>query len=174
MTEFEAYQIYHGIKAHFTSTYDFTKYNGKTLYATVERFKKEPKHYWMKFSKKYPQSFKYYVIAAFLNSKPKHIKELDTEIYLCYYNTLMKNTSNLAVTFQHDLERFQNKTFKEVINERSCLTEFSNETKMILDKVLNISKKYDLPKIVKYGKFFVLDDLSEFSKLIRKTYPKLS
>ena len=39
MEAYDAYKIYHALKLHFTSNYDYTKYNGKAN-ASVDSFLK--------------------------------------------------------------------------------------------------------------------------------------
>lgn len=40
MTPFECFNLYHALKLHFTSDYDFIKYNGKTN-VSIKSFEKE-------------------------------------------------------------------------------------------------------------------------------------
>ena len=48
MDAFEAYKIYMGLKAHFNSKYDFTKYGGKTRNSKSSYLKRKDKHFLVK------------------------------------------------------------------------------------------------------------------------------
>jgi len=169
MNPYEAFVIYNNIKLHFTSSYDYVRFNGKSPSTSIEIYKKvKSKYHYEKFSKKYPDSFRNYCIASFLNFTPKWIKDIDTDESLWYYSTLERNISNLGLTLRNDLIKNEGKTFKEVINNYDCLKEFSNETLVILNHIVPICKKYELSKIEKYSKFFRFDDLDEYKKIIKE------
>jgi len=56
MDAFNAFKIYMGLKAHFNSDYDFTKYGGKTRASKSSYLKRKDKHFFGKvavFSKKF-------------------------------------------------------------------------------------------------------------------------
>ena len=48
MDAFNAFKIYMGLKAHFNSNYDFTKYGGKTRASKSSYLKRKDKHFFGK------------------------------------------------------------------------------------------------------------------------------
>ena len=48
MDAFNAFKIYMGLKAHFNSDYDFTKYGGKTRASKSSYLKRKDKHFFGK------------------------------------------------------------------------------------------------------------------------------
>ena len=65
MNEFEAYKEYIALKLHFTSDYDYFKYNGKTN-VTLHRFEeRKDKYHYKRLAKKYEDStIREYFIAS--------------------------------------------------------------------------------------------------------------
>ncbi len=71
MTGYEAFTLYHVLKLHFTSGYDFFKYNGKTN-ITIETFeKRKDKYHFYKLSRKFnnrKNDYVDFVISNFLHN----------------------------------------------------------------------------------------------------------
>ena len=96
-----AYKTYLAIKQHFTSNYDYQKYNGKVR-ATEESFlKRRDRFFFKKLEKKYnKQELEMYFVSNFINSTSKWIGNLlsqDSEkVFLDY----KKNQQSLTYTFK--------------------------------------------------------------------------
>ncbi len=72
MTGYEAFSIYHTLKLHFTSDYDYFKYNGKCNISPTTFENRRDKYHFYKLSRKYPnkEQFQNFVIAnLFENSE---------------------------------------------------------------------------------------------------------
>ncbi len=54
MTGYEAFSIYHTLKLHFTSDYDYFKYNGKCNISPTTFENRRDKYHFYKLSRKYP------------------------------------------------------------------------------------------------------------------------
>jgi hypothetical protein len=71
MTGYEAFTLYHVLKLHFTSGYDFFKYNGKTN-ITIETFeRRKDKYHFYKLSRKFNNrrnDYMDFVISNFLHN----------------------------------------------------------------------------------------------------------
>lgn len=67
MTGYEAFSLYHVLKLHFTSDYDYFKYNGKTN-ITIDSFeKRKDKYHFYKLSRKFEtEDYKQFVISNIL------------------------------------------------------------------------------------------------------------
>jgi len=53
MEAFEAYKIYHALKLHFTSDYDYTKYHGKAKVTVDSYLKRKDRPFFAKVARKY-------------------------------------------------------------------------------------------------------------------------
>ena len=53
MEAFEAYKIYHALKLHFTSDYDYAKYNGKAKVTVDSYLKRKDRPFFAKVARKY-------------------------------------------------------------------------------------------------------------------------
>ena len=189
MNSYEAYLTYSNIKLHFTSkSYSYVKYHGRSSIYNPATWNKLPSKYLFdKFSNKYPQSFKFYCIAAWLNStKISWIKDIDNDEYICYYNTLIRNTSNLGYTLRNDLKTLNVETFKEMFDVKVFETivlnkTVSQESLVVLDKLTGClskitgSKLYmrEVFKLKKYSEFFIFEDLAQYASIIKDQYPKI-
>jgi hypothetical protein len=69
MTGYEAFSLYHVLKLHFTSEYDYFKYNGKSN-ITIDSFeKRKDKFHFYKLSRKYDtEEYKDFIVANMLKS----------------------------------------------------------------------------------------------------------
>ena len=152
MNEFEAYKEYIALKLHFTSDYDYFKYNGKTNVTSHSFNERKDKHHFKRLAKKYEDSIiREYFIANLIDNKP-WVGNMD----VATYSQWQARTQSIEYIFQNDVE--------------NLLTNLEN-----FDIIFN-SDKGNHPKLVKayLGKKISLETLVIFEKLLhfRKTFDK--
>lgn len=83
MTGYEAFSLYHVLKLHFTTDYDYFKYNGKCN-ISIEAFeKRRDKYHFYKLSRKFERDdYHEYVVANLLNNDN------------CWAGTLLEDDAN--------------------------------------------------------------------------------
>ncbi len=187
----KAYKTYLAIKQHFTSNYDYQKYNGKVR-ATEDSFlKRRDRFFFKKLEKKYTkEELEMYFVSNFINSTSKWIGNLlsqDSEkVFLDY----KKNQESLTYTFKSQIEflketKLKNKLF-EVKDGHPALFKYylqgkvGLQTILILNDELNFinhwnSKMNDIvweneyKKISKYKSFFTYDK-DIFKTIIKEVF----
>ena len=152
MNEFEAYKEYIALKLHFTSDYDYFKYNGKTNVTPSSFNGRKDKYHFTRLAKKYEDStIREYFIANLIGNKP-WVGNMD----MATYSQWQARTQSIEYIFQNDVE--------------NLLTNVSD-----FDIIFN-SDKGNHPKLVKayLGKKISLETLVIFEKLLdfRKTFNK--
>ena len=68
MEAWEAYQMYLGLKLHFTTDYDYTRYGGKTSASKASFLKRRDRNYFAKVARKYNKETEDYFISNFVVS----------------------------------------------------------------------------------------------------------
>lgn len=104
MTGYEAFSIYHTLKLHFTSDYDYFKYNGKCNISPTTFENRRDKYHFYKLSRKYPnkEQFQNFVIAnLFENSEAWAGTLLQPEAEVNYL-LRQKVVQSLSYTFEND------------------------------------------------------------------------
>jgi hypothetical protein len=102
MTPFDAYQKFISLKNHFTSNYDYFKYQGKTS-VKVESFeKRKDKGYFYKLSKK--QDLETFLISNLIGGNVKWVGDLFDDDSDKVYINHKKKTEALTYYFSNDLE----------------------------------------------------------------------
>lgn len=149
MTGYEAFCLYSGLKLHFTSSYDFFKYNGK-LKTNIDAFdNRKDKYYFHRIARKYnKEEFTDFLVANFLENPGvwigKLLEEEANQIYVQY----QKNMQSLGYIFEEDckhlFESVDNpndilKTNGEhpVLLKKAFRNEVSFQTVYILNQILN-------------------------------------
>jgi hypothetical protein len=186
-----AYKTYLAIKQHFTSNYDYQKYNGKVK-ATEESFlKRRDRFFFKKLEKKYSkQELEMYFVSNFINNTSKWIGNLlsqDSEkIFLDY----KKNQQSLTYSFKNELQflkdtKLRNKLF-EVKNGHPQLFKFYLQGKVSLQTILILNEDTNFlshwnkemtdivwdneyKKISKYKSFFKYDK-QLFNNIIKEVF----
>ena len=64
---FRAYKIYIALKLHFTTSFDYIKYNGKTRVTKDSFYKRRDKFKFASIEKKHPNEIEEFIIANFVN-----------------------------------------------------------------------------------------------------------
>jgi hypothetical protein len=104
MTGYESFSIYHTLKLHFTSDYDYFKYNGKCNISPTTFENRRDKYHFYKLSRKYPNKDEYiqFVIAnLFVNGKAWAGDLLQEEADIAFKER-QKVTQSMAYTFEND------------------------------------------------------------------------
>jgi hypothetical protein len=177
---FEAYEMYHGLKLHFTSNYDYVKYNGKTNVNKNQFMLRKDKFQFYKLSRKYKRDelFGFYVANMLVNPKI-WVGELLTEDADSEYKVWQKTQQSISYVFEQDIHNL----FDSVNNPEELLKvvdgqypllytlytqgKSTKETLIILNDILNF-----MPMWVKK----VDDDIifPEFIKSCEKYKPFLN
>ena len=152
MNEFEAYEKYVALKLHFTSEYDYFRYNGKTSVTPKSFNERKDKFHFKRLAKKYDDStIRDYFIANIIDNK-QWIGNMD----IATYSQWQARVQSIEYVFSNDVEKLL-----------TNVTDF--------DIIFN-SDKGNHPKLVKayLGKKISLETLVIFEKLLRfrKTFNK--
>jgi hypothetical protein len=177
---FEAYALFHALKLHFTSKYDYVKYSGKTNVSKDQFMLRKDKFQFYKLSRKYKREelFGFFVANMLVNPKI-WVGDLLSEDAESEYKVWQKTQQSLSYVFEQDIQR----VFDMVNNPEELLKvvdgqypllynlymqgKIAKETLIILNEILNF-----LPMWVKK----VDDDLifPEFVKSCEKYKPFLN
>ena len=152
MNEFEAYEKYVALKLHFTSEYDYFRYNGKTSVTPKSFNERKDKFHFKRLAKKYDDStIIEYFIANIIDNK-QWVGNMDIATYIQWASRIQ----SVEYVFSNDVEKLL-----------TNVTDF--------DIIFN-SDKGNHPKLVKayLGKKISLETLVIFEKLLdfRKTFNK--
>lgn len=103
-TGYGSFTLYWALKLHFTSNYDYFKYNGKSK-MTKEAFEKNASKYsFYKLSRKYSYNdLKNFYVANFLHSETKWISDLLNAEAEDNYRKWQKVNQSLTYVFEQDI-----------------------------------------------------------------------
>ncbi len=177
---FEAYALFHALKLHFTSKYDYVKYSGKTNVSKDQFMLRKDKFQFYKLSRKYKREelFGFFVANMLVNPKI-WVGDLLSEDAESEYKVWQKTQQSLSYVFEQDIQRVLDmvnnpeELLKVVDGQYPLLYnlymqgKIAKETLIILNEILNF-----LPMWVKK----VDDDLifPEFVKSCEKYKPFLN
>ena len=99
MDAFNAFKIYMGLKAHFNSDYDFTKYGGKTRASKSSYLKRKDKHFFGKVSRKYGDDTQDFFVSNFLKNEKGYIGEFNDRNFTDW----KKRHQSLRYMFEQDM-----------------------------------------------------------------------
>lgn len=189
LTAYKSCCLYRAIKLHFSTEYDFIKYNGKVKY-TVDQFNKNPhKYVYEKISRKYTDDtiIDFYV-SNFLKNENIWVQELlgieSEEIFTQF----LKRKQSLFYNFNNDLTYiFENYESGNILNCESgkfpnlllqlIRNEINLETIVIMDHYMNLVSRWNKKinddilwpkiktKILKYRPFITFDK-DKFKKVL--------
>lgn len=102
---FDAYEMYHGLKLHFTSKYDYVKYGGKTKVSKDQFMLRKDKYTFYKLSRKYKREelFGFYV-SNFLKNPKVWVGELLMEDADSEYKLWLRVQQSLSYIFDQNLQ----------------------------------------------------------------------
>lgn len=185
MNEFEAYEKYVALKLHFTSEYDYFRYNGKTSVTLKSFNERKDRFHFKRLSKKYddPTIIDYF-IANIVNNN-QWIGNMDIATYSQWSSRiqsieylfindaekLLTNVTDFDIIFNCDKGNHP-KLVKSYLGKKISL-----ETLVIFEKILQYRKRFDkeikeqiiwpkVSQLIKKYEPFIEADLGRCKKLL--------
>ena len=193
MEGWTAYQMYLGLKLHFTTDYDYRKYGGKTSASKGSFLKRKDRYFFARVARKYGDKTEQYYIANFVKSPKGWLGDFSEENYMDwskYKQSLTYNfMTDMSVLFAQ-VEDFNsifscNDGQHSVLLKNFLAKRIRLETMVILQGLLSYVKQHDEDMkddliwpdvrraIVKYGVFLSYNKekcKSQLLKLIKETF----
>ena len=193
MEAWEAYQMYLGLKLHFTTDYDYTRYGGKTSATKASFLKRKDRSFFARVAKKYDDKALDYYVSNFVKSPKGWLGDFKEEHYLEWSKNKQALTYNFITdmsflfTIVDDFDSiFSCQNGQHPVLLKNFLAKrISVETMVILQGLLNYVRKWDKELqndlvwpdsrrlIVKYGAFLKYDEQkckTQLLKLIKETF----
>lgn len=195
---FNAYKLYLAVKNHFTTSYDFFKYNGKVNAKENSFLKRRDKFFFAKLQRKYNNDqLRDLFVSNFADGEDFWIGNVLTQKAESVYTEWKARQMKMSYIFEQDL-----KFLYDYYNERNldfnslfvmenghpillqCVlrNDIYVETMVIIDRVLNYSRKWnkvlDDPVWTEFKKRmdkyspFVLFEADKGKKILRKVFVK--
>ena len=103
MEAYEAYKIYHALKLHFNSDYDYTKYNGKAKVTVDSYLKRKDRPFFAKVARKYltTENTKNFFISNFIVNPKGWVGNFNEQNYADY----RKRNQSLKYNYKNLLYR---------------------------------------------------------------------
>tara|TARA_B100001013_G_scaffold304259_1_gene206653 strand:+ start:301 stop:900 length:600 start_codon:yes stop_codon:yes gene_type:complete len=185
MNEFETYENYVALKLHFTSEYDYFRYNGKTSVTLNSFNNRKDKYHFKRLAKKYEDStIREYFVANMIANK-QWIGDMD----LATYSQWQARTQSIEYIFLNETENLLTQVEKPDIifncdkgNHPKLVKAYlgkkiSLETLVIFEKLLHYRKRFDkeirdaiiwpnVSKLIEKYEPFVEADLGRCKKLL--------
>ena len=150
MEAYDAYKIYHALKLHFTSDYDYNKYNGKANVSVDSFLKRNDRPFFGRVSRKYKDDTRDFFISNFVVNPKGWVGNFNDENYLNW----KKRNQSLKYNYKSELTELFHKvsTFDEIFHNGSqhplLLKQFmakriSIETVAILESLLGFCSRFD-------------------------------
>ena len=193
MEAWEAYQMYLGLKLHFTTDYDYNRYGGRTSATKASFLKRKDRNFFARVARKYDESTQDYFVSNFVQSPKGWLGDFNET----NYNNWKKYKQSLTYNFITDMsflfgqishfdDIFSLQTGQHPVLLKNFLAKrISLETMVILQGLLNYVKRFDEGMkddlvwpdkrrlIVKYGAFLEYDKQKckdQLLKLIKETF----
>ena len=185
ITAYETFQLYNALKLHFTGSYDFFKYNGKSNISVDSFEKRKDKYHFYKLSRKYTnkEEMKNFLIANFVDNDQLWVGDLLGEGAHQNYLRRQKAIQSISYVFENDI-----KNIFEGVEDKNALMrckegdyppillkylrrEIQIETLCVLNKIINCIDVWDdciietirwpgiKRKIMKYQPFVSFDEV---------------
>ena len=176
---FGAYKLYLAVRNHFTSSYDFFKYNGKVNAKEESFLKRKDKFFFAKLQRKYNNDqLRDLFVSNFADGEDFWIGNVLTQKAEAVYNEWKARQIKLSYIFEQDLKFLKDYYSEKNLDFNSLFVmedghpillqcvlrnDIFVETMIIIDKTLNYSRKWNK----------VLDDpvWTEFKKRMDKYSP---
>jgi len=189
MEAWEAYQVYLGLKLHFTTDYDYNRYGGKTSASKASFLKRKDRSFFARIARKYGDKTEEYFVSNFIASPKGYVGDFREENYLSW----SKNKQSLTYNFIKDMSLIfsQISNFDEIFSCKNgqhpvLLKNFlakriSLETLVILQGLLNYVHQFDKDMkddliwpdtrrmIIKYATFLKFDNQKCKTQLLKLT-----
>lgn len=193
-----AYTTYLAIRNHFTTSYDYFKYNGKLKVSSDSFLKRRDKFFFAKLQRNYKdQELVYFFVSNFLQDESAWSGSLVGAESEKVYTEWRKRIESLKYNFKQECNKLQNELDIKGDNFESLLSmdgsnhplllrrylgnDVSIEAYAIIDGVLNFSKRWnknlsdDLiyqkvqQKVDKYKPFLQVN-LSDYRKIMKQVF----
>lgn len=150
MEAYDAYKIYHALKLHFTSDYDYNKYNGKANVSVDSFLKRNDRPFFGRVSRKYKDDTKDFFISNFIVNPKGWVGNFNDENYLNWKKrnqSLKYNYKSELVELFHKVEAFDEifhsdgqhpLLLKQLMSKKTSI-----ETVAILESLLGFCKRFD-------------------------------
>jgi len=195
MTGYEAFSTYHTLKLHFTSDYDYFKYNGKCNISRTTFENRKDKYHFYKLSRKYSkEQFVDFVVANLFEDTGIWAGTLLQPEAETIYFSRQKVIQSLAYTFENDCKViFENcKDPNEALSSNGehprLLTmalrkEISPETLIVLNAILQFLPMWNRKitdtirwpdyqkRLLKYASFLTFDTV-KYKLILKKQIQK--
>ena len=188
MTPYETYQKFLAFKMHFTTNYNYVKYQGKVR-ANPKSFDMRPdKYQFLKLSKH--KDVEHFIIANFVDNKVQWVGDLVSDKADACYDEWIKRQQSLTYNFTSDLNKLLTLFDKNLIVENGqhppllklyMRKEISIETLIILNDIVGFfphwNKKIDdsflwpsvYTKCLKY-KPFLHYDMQKYKTILKNKF----
>lgn len=150
----KAYQKYLSIRNHFTTSYDYFKYRGKSSASATSFLKRKDKFFFAKLEKNYkPEELTYYFVSQFVSGEQVWSGNLVSEQSAERYTQWKKRIQSLRKIFREDIEKLSDVKFNEWFeveeyNHPFLLKQFMRgdihpETMVIIDIVVGYIERWN-------------------------------
>ena len=185
MNEFEAYEKYVALKLHFTSKYDYFRYNGKTSVTLKSFNERKDRFHFKRLSKKYddPTIIDYFIANIVNNNQWVGNMDMTT------YSQWSSRIQSIEYLFSNDVEKLlTNVTDFDIIfncdkgNHPKLVKAYlgkkiSLETLVVFEKLLHYRKRFDkeikeqiiwpkVSRLIEKYEHFIEADLGRCKKLL--------
>lgn len=152
---YDAYKIYHVLKLHFNTDYDFNKYSGKAK-VTVDSFlKRKDRPFFAKVARKYMSgpTVKNYFISNFIVNPRGWVGDFNEENYVQY----KKRIQSLKYNYINELQELLNKV--KVFDEIFYVKEGQHPLllKQFLSKKMSLETMCIMESLLEYTKYWNKD-----------------
>lgn len=187
MTPFDAYQMYLAIKQHFTTSYDYFKYNGKTKASPSAFEGRKDRHHFVKLAKKNKEAEAYIVANVFANPD-FWIGDINSDEASKAFAEMQRRQQSLSYLFSEEIGKIDNlKEWLRVVEPFPKLfmeyrrKNISPETLIIMDDCINILTYWEkhiddvlffqpeINKLRKYKPFFKYDK-HKYKNILREKF----
>jgi hypothetical protein len=154
---FDAYKTYLALKQHFTSSYDYFKYNGKVK-AKIESFlKRKDKFFFRKLQKKYSKDeLVEFFVSNFIINGDNWIGSLVSQESEDNYATWRKNKESISYNYSNELSLLYDYCLS---NDISC-----NQLVLVEDGNHPILLRLLLQNKISLETVIILDDILRFTR----------
>ena len=156
---FNAYKTYLAVKNHFTTSYDYLKYNGKVSAKTDSFLKRRDKFFFNKLERKYtPDQIRELFVSNFADGEDFWVGNVLTLKAEEVYNNWKKRQESLSYIFEQDL-KFLKDYYKDrdldfeslfvmedghpILLQCVLRNDIYVETMVIIDRVLNYTRRWN-------------------------------
>ena len=153
MEAYDAYKIYHALKLHFNSEYDYNKYNGKAKVTVDSYLKRKDRPFFARVARKYitPNNTKEFFVSNFIVNPKGWVGDFNEQNHADY----RKRVESLGYNYQNELlelfakvKKFDDIFYVEegqhpLLLKQHLAKKVSLESMCILQELLNYCKYWN-------------------------------